>query len=223
MVLTALAPEYLTIGPIPSGGSFVYAGIMTQRDRVTPIASGMLLSLSLTLTDVATGAVINSRDVENVFNQNGVSVDNSLGTGALQWIGAPADNPFVRVAPPPALGDVERHEATFQWTWTELGVTYAGKKKVFIVVESYQNQDVPTIGSGSRVATDFVYEPDGVTPVDDALVWATSDPAGNTLVAGPVQTTALGQWTMLLNPGTYYLWARSPAFALSGPNTLTVT
>jgi hypothetical protein len=223
LTIAVQAPQYFTVGPVPSGSACIYTGVLTQRDGETPIASGMLLTLTLTLVDEVTRSVINSRDAQNVLNANGVTVDVTGGTGVLTWILSNSDNVFVRDAPPPAYGEIERHEAVFAWTWQENSVTYEGERKVFILVESYQNLDKPSMGSGSVVVTDFVYQDDGITPVDDALVWVTSDTAGDTFVAGPVPTTLLGQYTFLLNPGTYYVWVKSPSFALSGPNALTVT
>jgi hypothetical protein len=223
MTLTVQAPEYFTIGPVPSAESAVFTGVLYQSDGVTPIAVGMLQTLSLTLVDVVTRAVINSRDDQNVLNQgNGVTVDVTLGTGALKWIISPADNPFVRTAPPPSLGEVEQHEAVFKWTWSEGGTPQSSAQKVFILIESYQNVDKSDSGSGGTVYSDFVYQPDGVTPVDDALVWVTTDAAGAALAAGPQRTTPTGQFKFTLSSGAYYLWVNSPSFAPSSANPITV-
>lgn len=217
-----VSPEYFVVGPVPSGATFAYSAVLTQLDGVTPIAAGMLQSLTLTFVDVETQAVINSRSAQNVFNLNGVTVDNTGGTGALQWIGGSADNPFLRSDPPPRLGDVERHLAVFSWTWTQGGATYPGTKKLFVVVESYKDVGVEDGGSGADQVVGVVLEPDGVTPVTDAHAWATSDSAGATRLAGPVETDSLGQFLLMLPPGTAYLWANSPSFAVPGPVTVTV-
>lgn len=223
-MVAALAPEYFLVGPVPSDAAAVYGAVLTQLDGVTPIGPGMLQSLTLTLVDEVTRAVINNREGQDVLNKNGVIVDVTGGTGALQWIVSSADNPFVRAKPPPIFGELERHEAIFVWTWVDPNnTTQTGKRKVFIMVESYENLDKPTMGSGSKIYTDFVYQSDGATPVDDALVWVTSDPAGSMFVAGTIQTTRLGQFTFLLDPGTYYVWVKSPSYAMSGPNTIVVT
>lgn len=217
----ALAPEYLNIGPVPAGiGTFIFTGTLVTEDGVTPIPDGSLETLTLTLVDERTREVINSRNAQDVLNANGVTVDET--TGELTWVSSAADNPFVKLAPPPLEGEIERHLAIFEWTWNDGSNALSGARKVFIFVEKYLGA-APRDGDGSVETSDYVYEADGETPVDDAQVWVTSDSAGTTVVAGPTYTNELGLWTLNLDPGTYYLWVSRPEFEVSGPNTLTVT
>jgi hypothetical protein len=53
----------------------------------------------------------------------------------------------------------------------------------------------------------------GGTPVPDADVWITSDAAGDTIVAGTLQTDSSGDVTFLLDAGnTYYLWMQKDGY-----------
>jgi hypothetical protein len=75
------------------------------------IALASLDTLTLTLTDDLTGAVLNSRSAQNVLNVNNVTVS---AQGAVSWEMTPADNAIVG-SPVPDGG--ETHTAVFTWTW----------------------------------------------------------------------------------------------------------
>lgn len=63
----------------------------------------------------------------------------------------------------------------------------------------------PLIGAGADSVTVTVVV--GGTAVPDADVWITSDAAGDTVVAGTLQTNSSGQILFKLDAGaTYYLW-----------------
>ena len=68
-----------------------------------------LITLLLTLYDLATGTMINGRTAQNVLNDNNVTVDAS---GNLVWSIQPADNIIVTDAL-----SLETHIALFQATW----------------------------------------------------------------------------------------------------------
>lgn len=95
----------------------------TLRDEMGAlIQASSLTSLSLTLYDVATKRILNSRDSQNVLNINNVTVYNSLQSGTdedgksitynLLWQLQPLDTAIVR----PGKA-VEVHAAEFVWTW----------------------------------------------------------------------------------------------------------
>jgi hypothetical protein len=88
-----------------------FSGVLTDEDGETPIPSGTLNSLTLTLKDKA-GNVINDRDGQDVLNANGVTVD--AVTGELVWSMSPVDNALSGTV---ADGAYEDHFATFVWTW----------------------------------------------------------------------------------------------------------
>ena len=74
------------------------------------IANTDLTTFTLTLYNKDTGAIINSRDAQNVLNANNVTVD---GAGAVAWTMQPADSPIIN-------DDLnwEDHVALFKLTWT---------------------------------------------------------------------------------------------------------
>jgi hypothetical protein len=114
------------------GATARYTAVITQEDGATAIPAASLSSLTLTLIDDATGAVINSRSGQNVLNVNGVTVDSS---GNLAWAMSPADNPIVAATLP--HGRAELHLATFAWTWA--GGAKGGSHSIWIEVEQNRN------------------------------------------------------------------------------------
>lgn len=76
------------------------------------IAAASLTTLTLTLFDLNTNTIINSRSAQNCLNANGVTVDSS---GNLVWTGvggSGGDNQILN-----ASRNGERHRALFQFTW----------------------------------------------------------------------------------------------------------
>lgn len=222
MTQTALPPanpiQYTQIGPIAEGGVGVYSGVLTQEDGVTPVPGVSITGLKLTLTDLRTRAVINSRNEQNVLNANNVTLDVVGSTGELSWELQAADTPFLQLDPPPEEGQVEIHQAILEWNW---GADKVGKKKIFILVEKYLGPSGNPEGSGSEEYSEVVTGPDSEV-VDDALVWVTSDEEGEVVVAGPQRTKTDGSFKFMLDPGDYYLWARHSAYNFSGPTAITI-
>ncbi|MCK9568735.1 hypothetical protein M0R72_07330 [Candidatus Pacearchaeota archaeon] len=104
--------------------------IATIKDENgTALTSGDLSTLTLTLYDKDTEAIINSRDSQDVLNKNGVTVG---AAGALTWVMTPDDNVIVTTTSY-APGQWESHIALFEWTWSSS--TKAGKYQVQIDVE----------------------------------------------------------------------------------------
>lgn len=70
--------------------------------------------------------------------------------------------------------------------------------------------------SGSLVgpgATSYVIKiDDGTDPVQGADVWVSTDVAGASVVAGPLQTDSLGEVTFMLDMVAYYAWVRKDGF-----------
>jgi len=81
-------------------------GVLTDETG-TAIPGTSLASCTLTLYDVATDGIINSRDAEDIS----ANVD---GEGALELILHPEDNPIVTAG---AAGTKERHVALLHFTW----------------------------------------------------------------------------------------------------------
>ncbi len=78
-----------------------------EDDAGVAIPVANLTSVVLTLYDVATGEIINSRDDQNVLNANNVTIDS---LGALQWIMQVADNIIQS-----ADSVIEHHIALFEF------------------------------------------------------------------------------------------------------------
>lgn len=95
------------------------------------VAPGDLESLLLTLYDQASGDIINSRDGQDVFNENGVTLEED---GSLTWIMEPDDNPIVGEV---LSGKTERHVALFEWIYGLSGEK-AGNDEVFIDVKAIE-------------------------------------------------------------------------------------
>lgn len=82
----------------------LYTAVLKDANNVL-IGSGDIVSLSITLCNVADGSIINSRNAQDALNANDVTVDVS---GNLVFTLRPADTIIVD----PTL-EFEKHRATF--------------------------------------------------------------------------------------------------------------
>ena len=94
------------------------------------IAGSSLVTLTLTLYNKSTGAIINSRDAQNVLNTNQVTVD---GSGLLTFAMLALDTVIVDATL--ATGSLETHVALFTYTWLDGAVTKTGRHLVEHQVE----------------------------------------------------------------------------------------
>lgn len=85
--------------------SAVYTATLKDENG-TVIGSGAIDSLTLTLSNVADGSIINSRDEQDALNANNVTVS---GGGVLVLTLQPADTAIID-----PTQDFELHRATFQ-------------------------------------------------------------------------------------------------------------
>jgi hypothetical protein len=81
-----------------------------QDEDSTAVPGSTLTALTLSLIDVATGTVLNSRTAQNVLNANNVTVSE---LGVLVWALQPADNAIID-----SRRATERHQAIFRATWS---------------------------------------------------------------------------------------------------------
>lgn len=103
--------------------SALISATVTRDDGATPLAGSQLLTLTLTLYNAATGAIINGRNGQNVLSQNGGAVSE---LGALtQYLGA-----LDMVLSNQNLAR-EKHHALFAWTWNN-GTAAGGLGKVIV-------------------------------------------------------------------------------------------
>ena len=102
-----------------------YTGVL-KDDEGEVLNGGAVSTLTLTLYDLRTDTIINSRDEQNVLNTNGVTVD---GSGNFTWTIGPLDTPIVNSA----LA-YEQHRAYFRWTYN--GGTSAGSQQVTMTIRN---------------------------------------------------------------------------------------
>jgi adhesin HecA-like repeat protein len=94
-----------------------------KNEAGTAISSSSIDAATLTLKD-ASGAVINSRNAQNILNTNGVTIS---AAGALVWTVASADNAMS------STSGHETHTATFNIVHATTGG--AGAKRITHVID----------------------------------------------------------------------------------------
>lgn len=115
-------------GTFNEGSSALYTATLT--DETGAVIDGTALdSLTLTVCNTATLAIVNSRAAQNVKNTNGVTV---TALGALTWLMAPADmvilNPLLAYEGRTALlvatwaSGTKQMTHTFTWTVRNLAL-----------------------------------------------------------------------------------------------------
>lgn len=112
-------------------GTFVYQANLVDQDGAS-VPGSSLDSLTLTLFDVDTAVILNSRSSQDVLNTNGVTVD---GEGLLTWVSSAADNPLVTLTE--TDGTVRRyecHQAMFVATYA--AGTRVWRREVTIYVKN---------------------------------------------------------------------------------------
>jgi len=88
----------------------VYEATLTDEDKVQ-IPKSLMNTLVLTLHDIKSGSIINSRNGQNVFDLNNVTIATD---GKITWIIQAVDNIIVATVDLPAF---EVHKALFELTW----------------------------------------------------------------------------------------------------------
>lgn len=212
--LPAAQPE-IVIGPVPELSTFKYTAILSQGNG-QPIPNGSLVTITLTITDDLSGAIINSRQGTNVLNLNGVTVDviSNPATGNLVWEPDSADNPWVNNLPNQEDGALENHTAVFIYTWSLDGVrTLQGKRIVHIQIKKVASTEIPIeIGTGPNNVSIYIDDGTG-NPNPGVDVWVTSDADGLVRAAGTLVTNQFGKVLFHLTAGnTYYLWTNKVGF-----------
>ena len=98
------------LGRVREKSSGKYTAVLKDETGAV-IPASALTAITLTLYDLATNAIINNRDGQNVLNANNVTIDNS---GNLVWSVQAADHALVRTSGRP----LEKHRAVFEYTWS---------------------------------------------------------------------------------------------------------
>ena len=76
-----------------------------------PVASAAMTTMTLTLYDARTNAILNSRNAQNVLNANNVTMHAT--SGVVTWSIQIADQPIQN-----SKLDVEQHIGLFLFTWS---------------------------------------------------------------------------------------------------------
>ena len=86
---------------------------------------------------------------------------------------------------------------------------------------SDQIDNCETLGVGATAVTYTQYAADGVTPLADVDIWATSDEAGTNIIASGI-TTDEGKWTFytdIASGNNVYIWRKKAGWNFSNPDT----
>lgn len=186
--------------------------------KVTPGSTNVSTYVVLRLTSNGTektGATITDIDLQycRCGSAPAAKVD---ATALAATDSAHADNKAIEVdsTDQPGLYRVDWPDAAFA-----LGV-----REVFLTVKlagcftEHIRVELETLNLGTGlVAWDYTLT-DGVDPIDNALVWVTTDAAGTDFVCSGY-TNATGIVTFNLNPGTYYIWRQKSGWAFADPDT----
>ena len=99
---------------INEGTSFKYVTTLLDDDEVTALALASIDSITLTLYDVVSGSIINSRTAQDVLNTNQVTIHAT--SGLLTWQGLAADAVIKNTLL--VAGALEKHIALFEMVYS---------------------------------------------------------------------------------------------------------
>lgn len=123
----SLTADSLTFRERQSG---VYTATVADPDG-NAVALSKVTSLELTLEKTPGGAIVNSRDGQNVLNLNNVTYDEN---GLLTWKIQPADNALIDSTL--AHGCFENHRATFWIKWSDGGEDFEHNWELALKIKS---------------------------------------------------------------------------------------
>ena len=210
-MVTALkntAGDYITI---QSGESCNLTGSVKSTEGVT-ITS--LTTFTVTLYDATSGAIINSRNKQNINGVNGGTF--TSGDYVLELDSSDTT----------AVGDIEDDTtqdriARFEFTYDDGDSTRTGIDEFSFKIEKMKT--TIGVGSGANEITLTVTD-SSANPVAEATVYVTTDLAGQNVVAGPVITNVSGVTpTLFLDAGTYYSFSSHADYTFTNPQTVTVS
>lgn len=107
----------------------VYSFQMTDSADASTVPESSLLTLALTYYNIVDGAIINSRDAQDVKDLNNVDVSSA---GLITWGLVVADTAILDTTVT-EVGEYEVHRALFAWTYTSTDTTTkSGKDEIDI-------------------------------------------------------------------------------------------
>lgn len=121
---------------IDPGEAAVITATLTDATGAN-LDTASILSLTLTLYNKSTSAIINSRNATNILNTGiGTLADNGDGDALMTIYLTGADNPNVGTA----VGSLEEHIALVTWTWSDAqATTQTGKQRWRIYVKPIES------------------------------------------------------------------------------------
>ena len=113
----------------------IYSFQMNDSADDTTIPESSLLTLTLTYFNVADGAIINSRDAQDIKDLNDVVVSSA---GLITWGLVTTDTTIQdTTSTGPGVNDIELHRALFIWTYTSTdSTTKTGNDEIDIRVRN---------------------------------------------------------------------------------------
>jgi hypothetical protein len=126
MTVTAAQPREIATITVNEGNLALVSGTLVDEDGA-PVALSTLLTLTLTLYNVATDAILNNRDAQSIKNANGGTVDTT--SGAFTLLLNHLDN--VLISTTLSQGQTETHVGLVEATWTGGGY-WSGIIRVYV-------------------------------------------------------------------------------------------
>lgn len=209
-------------GPIAEGTS---GELTTTSDGSTvtfldkdgsPIPAVNMDSIVMTLIETASGAIVNSRQNQNVLNANNCTYQAT--SGLFTWDIQPADTTIVNGETD--VDGIEEHLATVTAKWD---TTEELSFEVLLKIKNLRS--VPQVSAtGGAFEINYTVEDSDGTGLEGVHVSVTSSSAGpsSSVVAHGI-TDEDGLVTFSLDTGTYYLWRSKSGYDFDDPKTLTVT
>lgn len=114
--------------------TFVYTAILKDEDG-NPVELAAIDSLTLTIIEEESGDVVNSRNAQDVLNNNNVTLHAS--TGLLTWNVQVLDTAIVNTETP--YGSFETHIATFTIAWTDGAEEKQMHREIFLKVKNLRS------------------------------------------------------------------------------------
>ena len=171
-------------------------------------------TLLLTLYDETSGAIVNSRNGQDVNGANGGTVVDGVYTIEL-------DASDTAIMGNLATGSTQNRIARVAYTWDDGDSTRTGIEEFIFPVEKMQVAE--GVGGGSLEVTITITDADS-NPIPNANVYLTSDAAGTTIIAGPVLTNASGVTpTLSVDAGTVYRWCSAADYTFTNPESVVIS
>lgn len=106
---------------------------------------------------------------------------------------------------------------------SEFATDDTGESTTAVRSVSRLSQAASQVVGGGAVETNIITNDDEGNPLDGVEVWATTDAAGNNVVAGTLSSDTDGTVTFMLDAGTYYIWRQLARFNFPNPQTIVVS